>query len=392
MDLFDNPYYALNKRLLIMIGEWPGLPWNKRRFRVWFINIVMYSFSVVEISLIFTSHGEFKTILDLIAPLVALLVCFIKYYTVHFNIKNIRYFLNHIIDNWKLWKSKEELDIMHDFAKEGKMFVFWYTVYIYSCMTTFLVLPFIPIVLDQIVPLNESRPLKPIFRGEYFVDEEEHFLSIYIHMCIVIVTAISTLIATDTFFLLLNCHICGLFAALGHYLENAWNEQPDSKSSSDYLSRTRCLKSVVYSVKVHKKALEFAEHIETFYSIPLLQQAGLCLICMSISLYQILMTLDKPSEAIRYIAFAGAQLVHLFCMCYPGQRMIDYSTHIQLKAYNGLWYKAPASVSKLVLLIIRRSLEPTYLTAGKTFLFCLETYSTILQTSTSYFMVLASFN
>ncbi|KAL2738900.1 odorant receptor 4-like [Vespula squamosa] len=134
----------------------------------------------------------------------------------------------------------------------------------------------------------------------------------------------------------------------------------------------------------------FAELIESSYSFFLLSQVGLSLVCMSLSLYQILIVLKKSSEAFRYIAFAAAQLVHIFCMCYPGQKIIDYSSDICIKAYSGLWYEAPIEVHRLILLIIRRSLQPCYLTAGKAFVFCLESFSTIVQTSTSYFMVISS--
>ncbi|KAL2731688.1 odorant receptor 4-like [Vespula maculifrons] len=103
-----------------------------------------------------------------------------------------------------------------------------------------------------------------------------------------------------------------------------------------------------------------------------------------------LVVLQNSAESFRYFNFAVAQLVHLFCMCYPGQRMIDYSTDIHIKAYSGLWYEAPLSIHKLLILIIRKSLKPSYLTAGKIFIFCLETFATILQTATSYFMVISS--
>lgn len=38
------------------------------------------------------------------------------------------------------------------------------------------------------------------------------------------------------------------------------------------------------------------------------------------------------SEGFRYIAFTAAQIVHIFCMCYPGQKLIDYSIDVRVKA------------------------------------------------------------
>lgn len=82
-------------------------------------------------------------------------------------------------------------------------------------MTLFLIMPFFPRIMDIIIPLNESRALNPIFKSEYFIDEDQHFFLIYFHMSIVIVIGITVLISTDVLLLLLNSHVCGLFTAVG---------------------------------------------------------------------------------------------------------------------------------------------------------------------------------
>lgn len=88
-------------------------------------------------------------------------------------------------------------------------------VYIYTCMTLFLILPIFPRIMDFVAPLNESRPLKPIFKGEYFIDEDKHFFLLYFHMSSTIVVIISALVTGDALFLMFNSHICGIFAAVG---------------------------------------------------------------------------------------------------------------------------------------------------------------------------------
>ncbi|XP_035741912.1 uncharacterized protein LOC118450327 [Vespa mandarinia] len=372
----ESYFWILTKKLLSLIGQWPYQESSERRFRGFIMNISLFSFLSTQI--------------ETVAPMSAVTVCIIKYYTVQFNREKIKQLLDHLIHNWKLCRTKEELEIMHKFGKETKLLTFCYTIYIYTCMTMFLLLPIIPIMMDIVVPLNESRPLKPIFKGEYFINEDEHFYFIYFHMSISITISITALVTGDILFLMFNSHICGIFAAVGCRLENFLKDQIDSKSSLDNLSKHKCLENIQYSIRNHKSALKFAEHIESFYSMSLLIQSGLSLICMSISLFEMLIVLQNSTEAFRYFNFAVAQLLHLFCMCYPGQRMIDYSTDIRIKAYNGLWYKAPLSIHKLLILVMRKSLEPSYLTAGKVFIFCLETFATILQTSTSYFMVISS--
>lgn len=82
-------------------------------------------------------------------------------------------------------------------------------------MTLFLILPIFPRIMDFVAPLNESRPLKPIFKGEYFIDEDKHFFLLYFHMSSTIVVIISALVTGDALFLMFNSHICGIFAAVG---------------------------------------------------------------------------------------------------------------------------------------------------------------------------------
>nr|XP_050864528.1 uncharacterized protein LOC127070494 [Vespula vulgaris] len=198
------------------------------------------------------------------APLSAVSVCIVKYFTVRLNTEKIKQLLDHLIHNWKLCRTKEELEIMHKFGKETKLFTLCYTMYIYVCMTMFLLLPIFPLVMDIVVPLNESRPLKPIFKGEYFIDEDKHFFPVYFHMSISIAISITALITGDALFLMFNSHICGIFAAVGCRLENFLKDQIDSKYSINNISKDKCLENVRYSIRNHKSALKLVYHIHMY--------------------------------------------------------------------------------------------------------------------------------
>ncbi|KAF7384509.1 hypothetical protein HZH68_014121 [Vespula germanica] len=389
MEVFEHPYYRLNRRLLLLVGQWPYQDKFDRVFRMCFVISLLISFGVTQISLLYT-NGNVDTLIEIIPPITSLITITSKYSMFYISRNNIKNLFERIIKHWKLWESKEEIDIMREYSEEGQLLTFLYTSYIYSCMTLFLLMPFFPCIMDVIVPLNDSRPLRPIFKSEYFIDEDQHFFPIYFHMSIVIVIGITVLISADILLLVFNSHVCGIFTAVGFRLEHLLKSQTDLTTLLDHRSRRMCFEHVIRTIEIHKRALEFAELIESSYSFFLLFQVGSSLVCMSLSLYQILIVLKKSSEAFRYIAFAAAQLVHIFCMCYPGQKIIDYSSDICIKAYSGLWYEAPIEIHRLILLVIRRSLQPCYLTAGKAFIFCLESFSTIVQTSTSYFMVISS--
>ncbi|KAK2587283.1 hypothetical protein KPH14_003010 [Odynerus spinipes] len=311
----------------------------------------------------------------------------IKYHTYHIGIFNIRKLLDKMIVDWKMWNSKEEVEIMRRYAEEGRLYTLAYTIYIYVSTVLFLSTSFIPLVLDVIVPLNESRPLQPVVLGEYFVDQEKHFYPIYCHMVFTILLSMTALIAADSQFFVFTCHACGVFSVVGFRLERLMK---DAGRSINYLGPKESFKYVALSIKGHSRAIEFANLIESSFSTPLLIQCGINIACLSVSLYRMTTLIEMSAEVLRYVAFLIAQLFHIFCICYSGQRIIDHSSETHSKAYNGLWYEAPIKTRKLLLLVFRRSLEPSQLTGGKVFVFCLKGFSTIVQTSTSYFMVLSS--
>ncbi|KAI4495971.1 hypothetical protein M0802_008186 [Mischocyttarus mexicanus] len=328
-----------------------------------------------QVALICTCNGDIDLILESVPFICVFIAMVIKYYTYQFQKSNIQDLLNHMLNNWQIWETREEMNIMHKFAVEGRFFTLVYTWYIYICMVLFLAMPLFPRFMDILAPLNESRPLRSIVKSYYFVNEQEYFYSIHCHMSIEITVGITILIAADSLFLTFNSHICGLFSAVGFRLERLLNDRLDSEVLLDHRIRKMYFDNVAHSIKNHKRALEFAKLIESSYSVSFLMQAFMGLICLSVSMFQILVLLDKKAEAFTFTIFACAQFIHLLCICYPGQRMIDYSTEIRFKAYSGLWYEAPIEVHRLLLLIIRRSLEPCCLTAGKTFIFCLETFA-----------------
>ncbi|KAL2738901.1 odorant receptor 4-like isoform X1 [Vespula squamosa] len=214
MEVFEHPYYRLSRRLLLLVGQWPYQDKFDRRFRTCFVISLLISFGVTQISLLYT-NADVDTLIEIIPPLTSLITVTSKYSMFYISRNNIKNLLERIIKHWKLWESKEEMDIMREYSEEGQLLTFLYTSYIYSCMTLFLLLPFVPCIMDIIVPLNESRPLRPIFKSEYFIDEDQHFFPIYFHMSIVIVIAITILISADILLLLFNSHVCGIFTAVG---------------------------------------------------------------------------------------------------------------------------------------------------------------------------------
>ncbi|XP_029677025.1 odorant receptor 4-like [Formica exsecta] len=98
------------------------------------------------------------------------------------------------------------------------------------------------------------------------------------------------------------------------------------------------------------------------------------------------------AEATRYFLFIVAQLYYLFCFSLQGQKLMDHSIDIRDKIYNNAWYKIPVKRQKMFLIVMRKGIEASTVTACQIYVYSLQNFTTILQAAMSYFTVLASFN
>ncbi|XP_011068481.1 PREDICTED: putative odorant receptor 85d [Acromyrmex echinatior] len=114
-------------------------------------------------------------------------------------------------------------------------------------------------------------------------------------------------------------------------------------------------------------------------------------VTLSISLVQVALQYGDIKEMFRYLSYIFGQILHTFCFSLQGQRLINHSIQLRDKIYNSYWYKIPVESQKLLLHVMRRSMEPCFLSAGKIYIFSLKSFTTVMQSSVSYFTVLASF-
>jgi len=81
----------------------------------------------------------------------------------------------------------------------------------YGVVFVFFFIQYIPILLDIVVPLNESRPRKLIFPAEYFIDQQKYFPIITIQAGIGLFIIGTSAIATESFSFANALHAFGLF-------------------------------------------------------------------------------------------------------------------------------------------------------------------------------------
>lgn len=89
---------------------------------------------------------------------------------------------------------------------------------IYTLMSLYMLIPITPQLLDLLMPLNESRPYKYLFDIDYSFDREVYYYPVLLHSYLTTVMTMTVMIITDTSYMSLAQHVCGLFAAIGYHI------------------------------------------------------------------------------------------------------------------------------------------------------------------------------
>ncbi|XP_019884296.2 uncharacterized protein LOC105255146 [Camponotus floridanus] len=322
-------------------------------------------------------------------------VILIKLLTCQFNSKKIKHLTDQLYIDWKHLKSPEEHEIMKMYAARARLISLIYSSYYFICCPMFIFTSLIPKILDIVLPLNESRPMLMPNEAHYFVsDDREYFYYIFFHVFISTFIILTGLLAHDCVILTYTEHVCGIFAVAGFRFENLARNTDIKNDKIDIQSKdVQCqiyTQKIALSVHAHWRALQYAEFLKNTFSVTLVIQMFIVIVAMSVTLLQMAIQLEII-ETTRYMAFVTGQLIHIFCFSLQGQRLIDHSLQMHDKIYKCSWYKIPVKSQRLLLNIMRRSLQPNILSAGRIYVFSLKNFMTVLQSSVSYFTVLASF-
>ncbi|KAF3054454.1 Odorant receptor 362 [Nylanderia fulva] len=276
----------------------------------------------------------------------------IKLFTCQFLNYKIKHLIDQLYNDWKFLKNPQECEIMKTYAAKARLFSLIYSIFFLTCCPLYPLTTLIPKILDIVIPLNKSRPIIMPYPAHYFVnDDTEYFYYILFHVAIFVTLILTAQIAHDCVILTFIEHVCGVFAVAGFRFENLVYNHNGKKNETD----------MIYNQKMLHP---FAEFLESTFSVTLIMQLLTIVIGMSVTLLQMAMQLENIVETSRNAAYILAQLIHIFCF---------------IKS------------QRLLLNMMRRSLQPNMLSAGGMYIFSLKSFMTVLQSSMSYFMVLASF-
>nr|XP_034183283.1 odorant receptor 67b-like [Osmia lignaria] len=251
--------------------------------------------------------------------------------------------------------------------------------------TLFSTMPFVPPLLDIILPLNKSREPMYSYPAYYGVDNEKYHFVIVAHMTAILFFTNVLYCACDMNYVYIVQHACSLLAITGQRFKCACYDQ----DTCNKMKMRRIYRNVCDSIRTHQRALTYVNQVGSAYDISLFVSMGLLLGSITLSLLMVTSS-EFGMMWFIYNVFLLTQLLHVFFLVVQGQFVINSEDNLYKTIGEATWYNATNETRTLYVLALRRSLTPPLLTAGGFVKLDLKTFTEILRASVSYYTVMKS--
>ncbi|XP_011309684.1 uncharacterized protein [Fopius arisanus] len=87
--------------------------------------------------------------------------------------------------------------------------------------------------------------------------------------------------------------------------------------------------------------------------------------------------MDEPAKMAGFLIFAVGQITHLLFLSIPGQELYDHSSRVFNTIYSTNWIKLSTEHQKMILIMLMRSMNPSYITAGNFYRMNVENFKNV---------------
>ncbi|XP_026829008.1 uncharacterized protein LOC105287219 isoform X3 [Ooceraea biroi] len=343
--------YKLHRIMLIALGLWPyQKPFIWRMQAVFFFSAHCCNFFFQFTAFLTTACNNTDCILKRFSYICLSCVYVLSYYSFYFNSESIKQMLEHIQLDWKMFKNSDTIKTFEEYLFVS--YVFTSCVYIIVFIGTFVftAIECRAVILDVIIPMNNSRPRKLEVDLEMFVDKKQYFFLYIIQEVLTWVIGVCSIVTTGTVLTTVAEHCCAAYKIAGCLIQNTVTIHTLAipvDQQIPFMHRSICL-----SVHIHRRTMEFFKrivHSFDLWYLPLYLIAVLSLSCFFFRLY------NAITEANDW--------------------------------YNSLWYVAPLPIQTLFL-IMQKTINSHKIVIGGLFTSSIEGFSTLITTAVSYFTVI----
>ncbi|XP_039311265.1 uncharacterized protein LOC120359044 isoform X2 [Solenopsis invicta] len=387
MDFDGSRYFTLNRIMLSSVGLWPYQnKWHVRIQRM-FCLLSFLSCIIVQLFTFLTLEYNLDLLVEVLSFIFPCLIVILKYTTYWAKIKSIKKLMEMIKYDWNTIRNEVEYEIIKKHTYTGAFYSQIFAVMTYTMPTFIAFMHLIPNFLDFVAPLNQSRPHHWLILTEYFVDSDEYFYPIFLHLIANLFLIQNTLMSTTSIYVAFIQHTCGMFEIASYRIEHALNNY--KQRNLMFGRRCSTCTKIISAVDIHRRVIEFFEFLKETFIVMYFFLLGLGIASLTVSLYRAVIT----KGIIKNIMPITCVFIHIFYfifVTYSGQKVLNHSNDFLLRTYNSNWYMMPLHSQKLMLFVIKRSLKNCILLVGGIFVASLEGFATSMSLSLSYFMVLYS--
>ncbi|XP_055593537.1 odorant receptor 22c-like [Uranotaenia lowii] len=139
-------------------------------------------------------------------------------------------------------------------------------------------------------------------------------------------------------------------------------------------------------IKLHQRALEYANLLESTMQHILLSQFVNCMLISCLMMFYISSTYG-PNVVNMVILFA-VLMVEVFAYCFSGNELSEKAASVANVIYCYPWYREPVQIQKQIRLMIQRSQRKVGITAAKFYFVDIVRFGQVVQASYSYYLIL----
>ncbi|EZA48231.1 hypothetical protein DMN91_010377 [Ooceraea biroi] len=378
----------LHRTMLMSVGLWP----YQKPF-IWRIQSVFF-FSMYCCNLLFqftpflTTTCDMDCILKRFSYICITLVYIMNYYSFYFNSEAVKQMLEHIQLDWKMYGNSGTMKIFEEYLFESYIFAVTLCISLFLGVSGITTFECRSIILDVIIPMNESRPRKIEMDLELFINEEQYFFVYLVQQVVGVALGIWSMIMTGTVIITVAKHSCATYKIVSYLIQNTvtvYTLQLPVVQRIQHMQRNIC-----FSVYIHRRTMEFSQNLLLSFDMwyfPLLLVGVVSLSCILFRLYNAIMQFNDVFDILLSSGILFCYLLYMLMANFLAQSYTEHSLGILESAYDTLWYVAPLPIQKLFL-IMQKSIRAHKVVLGGLFVLSIEGFSTLMTSAISYFTVM----
>nr|KAF7437735.1 hypothetical protein H0235_000126 [Vespula pensylvanica] len=178
-----------------------------------------------------------------------------------------------------------------------------------------------PLLLDMIIPLNETRPHILIFPMNWYNEQETYFMKLLLFQYFSLIVLGIAAISSSSVYLTALQYVCAMFRIIGCLLDNILK---DKKNKLKIIEDDAIYVRIIRIIQMHNKTIEFIDGLNNKFNTSYLIVMTCALCYIGITIVQLLGEYENRSNMVMLILSIFYIIFHLvwgFTFCYMGQHL-----------------------------------------------------------------------